>query len=359
METIGFASKPMYNESLKFQFLTGYVRNDDVATAKTYMYDLARIKDAEDFYSKDIFNFTYDQLEDTFRSLQAVSFGAINRIASCIRKYIEWAVSKGYVPNKIDIMDFFAGDNLLKYVNKKAIKGSICTREEMYAFCDALVNPIDRIPILLAFEGIKGPDLTEMLTLRYTDIDESTGEVRLTAIFTDETRLPNGKAVEKKTIRERTVFLCERSIDIIMEAKDENVYYKKNGLATNMVQTCSIVPSDFVIKKTNNSNLDGKGDKVRNSEVSQGYVESKVTRIFKPKIGNNGLIVDDAFITTAPFMNLNNLFKSGIFSMLNDIEQEKGEISTADYQNVCVRYGLKSDRWAAYKSSYLKYKEIY
>jgi integrase len=347
--------KAMYNEKTKLRYLSHY----EIDTAKTYMYDLARIKDSEEFYGKDIFNFTFAQLDDTFRSLQARSFGSINRMASTIGQYIEWAVNSGLVANKIDVADYFTSENLMNYVSKNAITGSICTREEMYSFCDALINAIDRAPIVCAFEGIKGQDLTEMINLRYNDINRKTGEVRLTAVFTDTIKLPDGKKEIKKTVRNRTITIPQESIDILIESYEQDVYYKKNGNAISRVQTSSIIPSDYIIKKTKNQNPDGhsagEGD---GEEVTAGYIQAKITRIFKNQVSKNGLVTDEAFITTAPYMNLNNLFKSGVFSMLAEMEEKKEVLSKEDYVDVCIRYGMREERWASYKSAYLKYKQL-
>jgi len=323
--------KPLFNESLKREFLETYANN----TARTYMYDLVRISDSEEYYNEDVYNFTYDQLDDAFKSMQCRSVGSVSRVLSTIGKYISWANSKGYVTTKTDIVSLFGGDKIDKYVWRNAFKNQYISRDEMYSICDQLVNAIDRVIIVLPFEGIKGERLFEMLNLCYDDINVATGEINVPG-------------------RLNHVTLCRRSIEILIEAKDQYVYLKRNNQARGKATECLVLQSPYVVKKTTNVSPNSINVDLQEDEMATfGYVESKYTRIFKPKISKSGVITDESVISK-PFLNINNMYKSGLFSTINDLENSKGQLDGKDYVSVCEKYGINTERWSSIKSEYQK-----
>jgi hypothetical protein len=329
----------LFNSQLKEEFLKLYPEN----TARTYAYDLAKISESERFYNKDIFNFTYEQLEDALKSLQAKSYGSISRMISTISQYYFWANNKGLVSTKIDYSDLFFEDKISSYVWTHAIKHAYVSREEMYDICDKFVNAIDRATAILPFEGIKGEELSEMINLKYSDINFNTGETILTDLHGNTRQI---------------IITNKRTFDILKEAQSQDVYLKKNGNAIGKTTTSVIIDSPYVIKKTINLNPDNlKGTEYSEDEkVTAGYLEAKFTRFFKDKYNSRGQVINEAFINL-PFLNINNIFKSGFFEFCHNLEIEKGVLSTNDYLSICQRYGIKTDRWATYKFQYIKWKQ--
>ncbi|WP_027399040.1 phage lytic cycle repressor MrpR family protein [Anaerovorax odorimutans] len=326
----------MYNESLKNRFLNIY--SDD--TAKIYKYSLLQISESEEFYKKDIFDFNYDQLDNAFKSIRSKTMSGVRRNVSPILEYIRWANKNGFVKSKIDITNLFMGDKLKDYVWKHAHINSYIYREEMYVICEQLINPIDRAIIVLAFEGIDGKGHFEMINLKYSDIDFQTGKVHV--------------ANEKGDIRE-IVITYKKSLDILKEAQKQNTYLIGNGEANRSKRTeFELTDTPYIIRKINRPNTS------KNNElVSSGFIASKATKFFKGKRDVvTGEFVEIPFVGDCEFLNLQNIFKSGYFDYCMNLENEKGELKTQDYKDICIRFGINPNNIQSYKAQYLDWKKI-
>jgi len=325
----------MYNEELKVRFFSEYPE----ATAKVYRASLMQIDDSEEFYRKDVFNFSFEQLDNAFKSIQAKTLSAVRRIVSPVLEYIRWANSEGFVPTKIGITDLFMGEKLNDYVWKQAQQSSYIRREEMYGLCEFLANAVDKTVLVLAYEGINGRENFEMLNLKFSDIDFSSKTIRVTNI--------DGEV--------RDVFIEDQeTLDILKEARRESSYLLGNGDSPRSKRKeFDLVDTPYVIRKINR-----RRDAYDNEVVTIGFLLGKVTRIFKGKKDRaTGDYTEEPYLSDCEFLNLTTLSKSGFFDYCMRLEEIKGELSTLDYEKACIRYGINRGNLQSYKRQYLDWKQ--
>lgn len=325
----------MYNEELKNRFLEQY----PLKTAETYKDSLMQIEESEVFYDRDVFNFTYEQLDNAFKGMKAKTLSGVRRIVSPILEYIRFANQEGFIKSKIDITNLFMGDKLNDYIWSHANRHSYIFREELYGLCEFLVNGVDKAILVLAFEGIDGREHFEMLNLKYTDVNFATGEIRVCNI--------------EGEIRE-IIIKDQRSLDILKESQLQDTYIYGNGEPVqSKIKEAELSDTPYVVRKIDKVN---RGNS--NSDVAgTGLLLSKTTRFFKGKRDKNtGEYINEPYLSDSEFLNLNNIFKSGFFDYCMGLEKERGELKTEDYKNACLRYGINPKNLQSYKKQYLDWK---
>lgn len=326
----------MYNSELKNRFLEQYAPE----TARVYKDSLSKIEESEEFYEKDIFNFTYEQLDNAFKGISAKTLSGVRRIVSPVLEYIRWANKNGFIKSKIDITDLFSGEKLKSYIWKYANNNSYIFREELYDMCEHLENDVDKALLVIVFEGIKGKEHGEMLNLKYPDIDFTTGKTRVVSI--------DGE-VRFITITDK------RSLDILEASRQQTIYKINNGVfSKSKREEFELADTPYVIRKMRRNLTQIGYDDDEKSTI--GFILAKVTRIFKGKRDANGKIIGEPFLLDAQFLNLNTIYKSGFFDFCKTMESKKGNLVTFDYYNACVRYGINPQLLQDYKSQYLNWK---
>ena len=316
----------MYNKKFKDSFLSEYPKR----TAGTYIYDLKRVSQREEMLDKNVYDFTYEEMDDMFKSMHYKTLASARRSVSTVSEYVDFANRNGKISSKIDISQLFRKDKLKEYVWKYAYLESFVTRDEMYEMTDMLYNYSDKLPIILSFEGIKGEELIDMINLKFSDINFKTGECKL---ITDKPSV---------IIKDR------RSLDLIQESKNESEYHFKNGEATGRVRVAELMDTDYVLKKTTRPNSNNEVE-----IVTVGFLEAKMTRIFK------GMGEQEPFIPGKDFVNLTSLFKSGIFDKVREVEKslKLTKIGGLDFIEIVKTRGLDERSAYRYKTEYDNYKE--
>lgn len=328
------AEKLYYNKELKERFLENYNKE----TAKTYRFDLVRISDAENRKGKDCFNFTYEELDDAFKALECKTLASARSSVAAISEYIAWANQKGFVKTKIDISELINGDKIKDYVWKHAQEESLINRDRLHAICDSLVNPIDAAIPALFFEGVEH---TEIIYLKKRDIDFDSGKISLT----------DGREI---IINDKII------LNILKEASKQTEYTPNNGDITEKTKRARIHLCDtpYLIRTIQRREIVHESYDEANN-VRELFISSKAVKFFKGVIDKDGNMTKQPFVSDAYFLNFNNIFKSGYCDYCFELEKEKGELTTDDFKRTCVRFGMKEDRWQAYKENYFEWKKKY
>lgn len=326
----------MYNEKLKEQFLLNYPKR----SAATYRVSLEKISELEELYGKDVFNFSSEELNSCFDNFKSKTLAGIRLLVSPVKQYINFANMEGYVTSKIDLSDLFTDNILEQYVWTYANERSYVLRDDIYAFCSRLINPVDQVIPILPFEGIKGEEAFEMINLKFTDIDFGTGETKVRNIK-GETR--------------EIIISDQRTLDILMAAKQQETYIINNGMEnSSKIKEFELDDNPYVIRKM----IRGNGDQGTGDPVTFNYVLSKVVRFFKgTRKPFTNEVMDEPFLSDGEFLNLTNIFKSGFFDYCLQLEKERGELNVKDYEEVCVRFGVKTGLVYSYKKQYLAWKK--
>lgn len=321
----------MYNEELKQKFLEECLIK--------YEYALKKISEAEKFYAKDIFDFTIDELDDAFKSIRAKTLTGVRGVVSPVKIYVDWAIQHGYSRSKMNLVNLLMGENLKKYVSSYAFQNSFVSRDELFAICKKIANPVDQALVILPFEGIFGKDAIEMRTLKKENIDVQKGEVKV----------GNAQGIERIiTIRD------SRSWGILKAAIAQVEYFASNG-ESNRSRTYELKESPYLLAVANKA----KGAAKTTAMISSFVLQQKVKLFFKGIRNKDGEYEEPPFIDGHEFLNLTNLYKSGFFSACYDIERTKGSLSRSDYNEICQQYGISPKNQPTYELKYRDWKENY
>jgi integrase len=335
----------MYNKDLKLRFVSEY----DAKTGKTYLSDLVRISSAENYFKKDMFNFSLEQIDEALKGIKFKKESSIVRSVSTYRQYAAWANQNGFVPSKTNLWELLTKDKLNEYVWDYAYKNSFITRDQLYEVISKLVNSVDYLPILLAFEGVYGKQMSEIRNLKYDDINFSNGLVRLT----DDDGSKRTIKIEDK-----------RTLEILQMAKNQTTYQKNNGKSDGgfLLGTARVIVTPYVVRKMTTKEIkkDINLDDVYYGDEPVGLmaVEARFSRIFRGNRNPNPDKHKDPFVEGYTFLNATNIFKSGYMDYCSKREAEKGEgLNMKDFENACIRFGLSPNLSSPYKQQYLEWKE--
>jgi site-specific recombinase XerD len=334
----------MYNEELKKRYLSSSIY--DSKTQKTYLSDLNRIGESEDYFKKDLFNFTYEQIDEALKGIQFKKQSSVERAVSTYRMYSNWANQNGFVPSKTNLWELYTMEKLSQYVWEYALDNSFITREQLFNdIISKVENPLDYIPTLLTFEGIYGRTMDEMINLKYKDINFKTGVVKLTS-----------NSGEQRSI----ILKDKRILNLIQDAEMETTYYADNGRSEGFNAKSSIIMTPFVIRKTTLKSIikyaSNDGLFYGNEKVGVMTIEARFARIFRGYRHPNPNKCKAPFVEGFSFLNATNIFKSGYFDYCLNIEKEKGELEFKDFELACVRYGIRPVLASTYKKQYLNWR---
>jgi hypothetical protein len=298
----------LYNEELKNRFLESYYKN--AATQKTYRYVLSKATATEEKKNKDLCNFNYEELDNLFYSFSTRSLQSIQQHVAIITRYIEFAIDEGYNPTKINIVDLFhtfSGVNLEKYVNKIALNKKYVDKDELEEIINLCFNAQDAVIFDLIPQGIKGEDCEELINLRGQDCNFETNELLLT----------------KNNGEQRIITVSSRSMGLIQDALDQELYIKNNGEETSArANNYKINKTEYVLRPASKDNTD---------KIKSFNIISRINRM-KTIFGN-------------PFITVTNLWVAGMIMMGKELKQEKGELTKEDYININKRFAYNPDYW--------------
>ncbi len=156
----------------KIYFLSSYVANNySLSTIKQYLTLFNKSKDLEEYFKKDLYDFSETEMKAFLKLLRAKTYNAITSKYSLLKNYIEIAKSdkKGRVIIPTGML-LKAGD-LRETIFTYAQDNRYCTRKELEEGVRKLANPIDQVIFLLLFEGFMGKGYEELTTLRTDEID--------------------------------------------------------------------------------------------------------------------------------------------------------------------------------------------
>lgn len=151
----------MYNESVKCEFISelpvSYVKIAEEAFQMSAPY--------EEHYKKDICNFIEPEIDTVLYGLNASSINSLQNRVTIYKKYTTWAIDRQINVDHINRFEFYSKNVLLKYINQKANKERIISKDQLFELFEQLQNPSDRYVILGAFEGLMGTDWSELLSV--------------------------------------------------------------------------------------------------------------------------------------------------------------------------------------------------
>lgn len=220
-----------YNEYQKMRF----INKEDNATYKQLCSRLlGRVSRAEEYFDKDLYDFSLPQLEKFFRYLNPSKVSTSRISIQAIYNYIEWAINQDIsITTKTNPLNIVMGEDFYRSFIDES-KQTIFNEVEIDDIIRACENYQDSVIVQLLFEGASGTGLAELLNLQRKNIDFNNNRLLLTD--SDETT--------------RILEVSEKCMKLIAGALDQTMYKKNNGVfeSDRGSNESSLVENDFVIK---------------------------------------------------------------------------------------------------------------
>ena len=140
------------NENFKNKFI------DDKSTiTKGYTINVFnKCRDLEEYYNKDVCNFTLDQIKQLLLTFNSTSVECLRVVTSVLRKYTQFMMENNLSIDNINHYDSVTTDILLQCVNKNVLNNKYIDRETLLNYIDELPNASDGWVLLAIYEGIQG-----------------------------------------------------------------------------------------------------------------------------------------------------------------------------------------------------------
>lgn len=179
----------------------------------------------ENELGKDVSKFTKEEVVAMLTQIGYKSLNAIKVETSYWHDYTRWSgtpdTQNGFILS-------------LDELNSMLPKKRIVTRTEVLDWCGKVLNPSDCVILLGIFEGIKGEDYCELVSLKRSDIDVGQSTVKLYG-------------------RSEPLKVSTTLIDYMLESADTNIYYPYGDVVEKKYM---IIASSLVIKESSNTKED-------------------------------------------------------------------------------------------------------
>lgn len=295
----------MYNEEIKEAFLQ-YLIDEEGFTEETvhvFRFVFYKSYDVEDILQKDMYDFNTSELKQVLLNANKSTMNSVRAFASMMKKYIDWAIRTGLTNSNINPMDMFTTKDYEECIDKS--KKLFISESELISIENKLVNYQDKVVLRLAFEGINGYEVSEMLNLKKHDVDFKNKQLKL---------YDNKEG-------ERFINVSERCIEIIEKAINEKIYYARNGDKTSAhgKSKYEYFETDHVIKNV----LAGRTTK-RAADKTVVYRRMNM--------------IKEMF--DMPYLTIKNVWRSGMIKMTVDLYKEEGELTNKQLAKIAEQFGL-------------------
>ncbi|MEW5569693.1 phage lytic cycle repressor MrpR family protein [Rossellomorea marisflavi] len=241
----------MYNSDVKEEFLNTY---DNEGTKNTIRYVFLASRLNEVPLGKDLYDFSKEEIGKVIAETKPKSTAIARTKAIFINQYISWAISNNYRKNAINPLQKEANEEWLKSFVDPNLKQFI-SLNDLHEMESQLINYQDIAVLRLLFEGVYGQASSEIRNLKFEDINQSSGEIRL---YDD-----------KKG--ERKITVSQSTLDILNKAYDQKIYQNNNGETTRQKET-DLLDNEYVVRPT-------KRGRVIEGRVSQTVVMKRIKMI--------------------------------------------------------------------------------
>ena len=166
----------------KKNFLNDTYSNENTRKAYLSLYKNVILED-EISRGKDLMYFTSEELKEVMLSLVNNKQSSKGSIASISTKYLDYCVNKGYIlTNNMKSLSI----NDLKKENKRFILNDVVNLNKFYKWLTELEIKHDlyiTLPLLFARYGIVGEELSDMINVKYEDIDRNNFTININGVL--------------------------------------------------------------------------------------------------------------------------------------------------------------------------------
>lgn len=243
----------IYNAEVKERYLNEMVEEGRISeeTRKTYARLFKKLFEKESKMKKDLYEYTFAEMEDLLRSFNANNRSTVESYARVLSSYLYWAVENG-----------LSEKNVLAHLKPTDFDSYLVDEEEYFTeetikmLEEQCENAQDAVILRLLFNGFSGKELSEIRNLKVTDIDKENMLIHLVNTL-DVDR--EGNVID---FMERWESIDEYTLELIEDAIGENIYLKKNGNVNQddsghrVPDTAELVDNDYVVRATKNKDVD-------------------------------------------------------------------------------------------------------
>jgi hypothetical protein len=294
-----------------------FLESKRTSTARTIKSILLKVDEYEESIEKSVYDFNLDERDDfLLTKFSNKSKGTVRSTISYISDYINFCINKNLVKHQENRFSLILSSEIENYVNTQAMKMKYLTKEERIRFQDSLKNPNDKLILELIPLGVRGR--TEKNNTN-EELINLTNDDAYNAEKTRQLVLRNNDGEER--IIEN---LEDRTIELLIQTAKQKEYILNNGsnrsrkrndiiLSRGMGEkSFPIIETDYLFKVCGK----GKADKVR------------------PEYFNVKLNAIRCWIEN-PYINVTNLYFSGLIDYAKKIKEKKGEdLVKEDYINI-------------------------
>lgn len=291
----------------KLEFLNEKYGNRNTKQHYYYLY-LAHIKDEEDYHERDLYDFTLYEIIDTMQGVTG-SISTRNNTLSFITKYLDYCVEKGLITdNVLNHIDPKDPNQILVDKSREVVENNYITFEELSQELEWLeddeANNIQPMDVMIALLMRSGITTKEIAHLRNSDFD-----------FVKKTvTIRNDGKIRKIKLHPDTLIWVEMSKN-------------SSGLVPKTRHELNILDDHIIMLKADTYSI-------------EQAIKSIKRRLAKFKeVGFRPL-------------NENMLITCKKIDILDGIVEEKGSLTTDDFQKVQMQFGNS-------KASYYKLKTDY
>ena len=290
-----------------------YLKHLEIETGKSdnsIVSFFRKANDFEDYYKKEIEKFNQDDIKELLKFFAKTSPNSLAVYFSRLKKYYGYLYEYKGIKSLVNYIDMKYAD-YKDFVSADIYTSRIISREELYSCLGKIVNPCDRLLLLLIFLGVKGERNIDLLNLKKSDIDLNSRHI-----------LVNGKHYNFDATIESE----------IRNTINTNIYYMNNGrgetLAAQRKNRVELVENSEYIFRPIELKLNLKRDKSTLNKLTPQSIQKRVLAILHD-------------ILNKPNMTLQTLYVSGVIQKLvdysNGVEMTNKEVREwIDTQNISV-----------------------
>lgn len=161
----------MYNEERKQMYI-----EDKMAETIVSPYFLKNVFSKTEPYetekSKDICDFTAEEIIDVMKAISFPSLDSIIVFKSALNLYTDWCIQQHVVKDNQNHLVELTKANLLACVNTLIMQKKYVSRETILEWGSRLPNIADTFILLALYEGIRGKQYEELLNIKLKDFDK-------------------------------------------------------------------------------------------------------------------------------------------------------------------------------------------
>ncbi len=287
----------MFNENQKNRYID-YKENAVIVSINYLKQKFNSVEKFEEKNNKDLSCFNYYEIVDMYKTMGNPSFDSIVVMNSVFSLYTEWCIKEGLVVDNQNHFKELSRKEFSDCVNKALAELQFVDRKTVLSWCNELPNASDAFIILGLFEGIKGPNYSELASTLISGIKK------------DRIELSSG----------RTLNVSSELIDIATKAGNEEELLPLNAGG----QRVSRLESDGLI--------------LHNLPQTREFSENGIRRRIYYRLARIFSYLG------VPYMTGNKLTMSGIIFCLKEKAAELGISPVEAYENVNVKKEIE-DRY--------------